>query len=62
MLGSLKQYLTEHRDVVWSIVLVALIDQFFLNGALKSRISSILEGVCKKAEQKVNDGTTQANG
>lgn len=53
MLRELRQYLSDHRDLIFTVVLVALVDAFFLDGALKSRLKSILSGIIDKAESKL---------
>ena len=53
MLREFRQYLTDHRDLIFTVVIVAAVDAFFLDGALKSRLKSILNGFIDKAEQKL---------
>lgn len=59
MLREFKQYISEHRDVFFTLILVMIADAWFLNGALKSRLQRILEGVTGKLEEKLN---TDING
>lgn len=54
MLKELRQYLSDHRDLIFTVALVAIVDAFFLDGALKSRLKSILSGFIDKAESKLN--------
>jgi hypothetical protein len=52
MLDSVKNYVEKHKDMLFTIVLVVLIDHFLFGGALRSKIQTTLEGVLKKAEDK----------
>jgi hypothetical protein len=49
MLDEIKQYVTEYRSWIFTILLIVVIDHFFLNGALKARITETLG---KKLEEK----------
>lgn len=50
MFREFKQYISENRSIIFTILLVAAVDQFFLGGALKGRIQRILEVVTDRAE------------
>lgn len=54
MLKEFRQYLADHRDLLFTVILVAAVDAFFLDGALKVRLKNILSGFIDKAEQKLN--------
>jgi hypothetical protein len=45
-----KAYLAEHRDLIFTIVLLFLADTWMLHGALRAR----LEGVCHKILDKAD--------
>ena len=54
MFKEFKQYIADHRDLVFSILLIMFADSFFLNGALRTKLSSLLHGVVTRLENKVN--------
>lgn len=54
MLSEFRAYLREHRDLVFTILIIAAVDAFFLDGALKSRLKAILNGFIDRAESKLN--------
>ena len=54
MFGEFKAYVSEHRNWIFTILIVAVVDAFFLGGALKQRITSLLGGSLKVLERKVN--------
>lgn len=54
MLKEFRQYLSEHRDLVFSVLLLFVADSFFLNGALRAKLQSILHKVVEKVEKKVD--------
>lgn len=54
MLREFKAYLSEHRDIVFTLLLIIVVDTFFFDGAFKTRIKGLLEGVVRKAESKLN--------
>lgn len=58
MVKDLKDYLSEHKDMIFTIVLLALADALFLNGALRTKLESILHRVADKLEAKTLDVTT----
>ena len=54
MLSEFKAYVSEHRNWIFTILIVAVVDAFFLGGALKQRITALLGGSLKVLERKVN--------
>ena len=42
MLNELKSYVSEYRDWFFTILIIAVVDHFFLNGALKEKLTSAL--------------------
>lgn len=54
MFTEFRAYLSEHRDLVFTIIIVALIDHLLLDGALKERLKGLLGGFLDKAETKVS--------
>lgn len=53
MFGEFKQYLASNRNVIFTLLIAALVDKFFLNGALASRLQTLLGKVVEKAENEV---------
>lgn len=56
MLENVKGYVDKHRDIIFTIGLVVLIDHFMFKGALRQRIQGSIEGVLKKVEEKIQKG------
>lgn len=52
MFESVKKYLESNRDLVGTIVFVAIIDAVLFDGAFRERLKSLIEGHLKKAEEK----------
>ena len=59
MLDDLKSFVKEHRNVIYCIVGLLLIDRFFLGGKLTEKIKSLAERGLGAVEKKL-DGTTPA--
>lgn len=62
MFREFKQYLSENRTWIFTLLLLLAIDSFFLNGALKSRLQRILEVTTTNLEKQLKkdlngDGT-----
>lgn len=53
MFGYTKEYFEKHKETVMTISVVLLIDHFFLHGALRERIRSLLEGVLSSMETRL---------
>ena len=49
---DLKGYISENRDLLYTIGLVLIIDQYIFDGAFRQRIKNLVEGLLKKAENK----------
>lgn len=54
MLREFKAFISEHRDLIFTVLLITLLDSFLLNGALRTRLESILQATLKKAEDKLD--------
>ncbi len=52
MLGKIKEYVDEHKNIIFTLGLIILVDHFLFKGALKERIKTSIEGVLKKVEDK----------
>ena len=48
-----KSYFQKHEETLMTIVLVMVIDHFFLNGALKDKIQGLLTGILDSTEKKL---------
>lgn len=53
MLRELRQYVADNRNLIFTVILIAIVDAFFLDGALKSRLKNILTSFIDKAEEKL---------
>ena len=49
---GLDEYVKENRRTLWTIVLVAFIDHFFLDGSLKKTIEDYLKKILKISHEK----------
>lgn len=54
VLQEVKNYMADNRDLVFTICLVAIADQFLFEGALRERIKKLIEGILTKTEAKVS--------
>lgn len=52
MLGKVKEYIEEHKNIIFTLGLVILVDHFLFKGALRERIKTSIEGVLKKVEEQ----------
>jgi hypothetical protein len=52
MFGKVKEYIDEHKNIIFTLGLVILVDHFLFRGALKERIKNSIEGVLTKVEEK----------
>lgn len=50
IMNSFRAYLDKHRDLIFTVALVFIVDHYFLGGAMKERIKKLLEGFLNKAE------------
>ena len=53
MLKEFKSYVAEHKDLIFSIILLFLADKVFLEGALQSKIASLVHRIMDGMEKKV---------
>ena len=53
MLDSLKKYLGENRDFIFTLALLFVADQFLLNGALRAK----LENLCNRTADRLTEST-----
>lgn len=59
MFKQFQEYVSQHRDIVFSIILLALADKVFLNGALQEKIASFVKKLVEGMEKKVGATTTE---
>jgi hypothetical protein len=52
MLENVKGYVEKHKDMLFTLGLVILVDHFLFKGALRERIKGTVEGALKKVEEK----------
>jgi hypothetical protein len=50
MLENVKGYVEKHKDMLFTLGLVILVDHFLFKGALRERIKGTVEGALKKVE------------
>lgn len=48
-----KEFVKNNRNVIYTIVVVALVDHFVFKGALRDRLKGLLEKMLNKAEKSV---------
>lgn len=51
-LGSLKTYLNENRDLIFTVGLVLILDEYAFKGVFRTRLQNLVEGFLSKAEAK----------
>jgi hypothetical protein len=53
MLKEFKSYVAEHKDLIFSVILLALADKVFLGGALQAKLASLIHRIVEGMEKKV---------
>ena len=59
--NDLKGYVRTHKDLIYTVIIVALIDQYVFEGQFRERLRTLVGKVLGKAEEKINkavDGAT----
>jgi hypothetical protein len=51
--SDIKNFIKEHRQIVYWVVLALIVDHLFLNGQLRSKIKNIIQGLLNKAEASI---------
>lgn len=59
MLSDVKNYVREHRSVIYTVVLIVLADHFLLGGKLRHKLEALLNGALDKAQEKLNGTKTE---
>jgi ribosomal protein L30/L7E len=52
MFQNVKDYIGKHRDMLFTLGLIIVVDHFLFSGALRERIKGSIEGMLKKVEDK----------
>lgn len=53
MLKEFKSYVAEHKDLIFSIILLFLADKIFLEGACQAKIAALVHRIMEGMEKKV---------
>lgn len=53
--GNMKNYLSKHSDIIFTVVLVMLADKFFFNGVFKNTLQGIVNKLLTRAEKEVGE-------
>lgn len=54
IVSDIKSFITEHRTVIYGLVLILLVDHFFLGNKLTARIKAMAEKMLGVVEKKVD--------
>jgi len=57
--GQVKEFIKNHRDIIFTIIAIALADKYLLNGALRSRLTKLVEAILSRAEAIVAPKTPE---
>ena len=62
VISDIKSFIKEHRSIVYSIVIILLVDHFFLDNKLTGRVKAMVEKLLGIVEKKVESvaGTASA--
>ena len=52
--GQLKEFVKGHRDILFTIVGILILDKYVLNGALRERVQKLVETLLERAESLVS--------
>jgi len=55
IMKGLQSYIEKNQDTIYTLLLVVLIDHFFLGGSLRSKIESTVNGILNKQLDKSNE-------
>jgi hypothetical protein len=53
VVSDIKSFVREHRSIVYSIVIILLVDHFFLDNKLTGRVKGMVEKLLGVVEKKV---------
>jgi hypothetical protein len=57
IVDDMKAFIAEHRKIIYFVVILLLIDRFFLKRALENRIKKMAEGLLGTVENKLHQLT-----
>lgn len=57
--GSIKKYFDDHRDLLMTLAVLVIVDQWVFDGAFKEKIKGLIDRVVGHAESKVKALETQ---
>ena len=55
MIDDLKSFIKEHRNIIYIVLAILLIDRFFLGGKLTERIKAMVEKMLGGIEKKLDN-------
>lgn len=53
MVGSIKDYVKTHREILITLALVALVDHFVFEGQFKKKLQQLVEALLNKAQKQL---------
>ena len=53
MLQEFRKFVAEHRDLIFTVLLLLAVDYLAFNGALRERLEGLLRGVADRLTKKV---------
>lgn len=53
MLGSIKKYFDDHRDLLMTLAVLVIVDQWVFDGAFKEKIKGLMDRVVGHADNKI---------
>lgn len=59
MLQDIKKYISDNRDMIYTVAFVALLDQLLFDGAFRERLKALVEGLLVKVEGKQTPTTIE---
>ena len=54
MMSHVKEYIGRHKDMIFTLGLILLVDHLFFKGAMRNKIQTTLEGLVHKAGEKLS--------
>lgn len=58
--SDVKAYVKDNKNVIYTIALVVLLDHFFLEGKLRSKVQDLLDTMLNKAKKQIGGTDGQA--
>jgi len=53
MFKSFKEYIGNHKDIIFTVIVALVVDKYLFNGVLKTRIQKLVEGLLQRAEKMI---------